>query len=605
MAMVRVVALLLLLGASLALAQDASFVAEVNKNPVAVGEQFGVTFTLQSSSAGGGKNFTPPDLKAFQILSGPNQSTSMQFINGSVSSSVAYSYILQARDVGTFVIPSASIESGGKVLRTQPATMQVTKGAPGTKKQDPAGPRDLSAQIADNLFLKAVVDKNRVVQGEQITLTSRVYTRVRVQNYGIKKAPIYTGFWSEDIDSKSIPPSIETIDGKQFTVEVIGQVALFPTQSGNLQITPMELQAAVQVQDRKFFDPFGSIFADPFGRTVNYTVKSQPVKITVDPLPPGAPQSFKGAVGRFSITAKVDRENVVANEPVAFKVTISGTGNIKLLESPTVDFPTDFEQFPPKVSDKMSLQNGLLSGSKTFEYLVIPRYPGSKTINPVLFSYYDLDKRAYVNLSSAAMQISVGQGTGSAASSLTTSAQREGVQLLSQDIRFIKAGDGSLSRRGERLYASPLFVLLSVLPVLGFVVLFVSSRRREAAMRDTVSLRNRRAMRIAQKRLRQAEQLLTSSGRHAAFYSEAARALWNYLADKLNIQQADMSLDQVVAQLSARGVRADVVSDLKTLLESCEMARFGRAHSGEEEMKKTFVEAGRIIVELEKSLRNP
>jgi len=592
-------------------AQDATFVASVDRNPVGIGEQFTLVFTLNNGGMGGGKNLQLPDLSKFHVMAGPNQSSSMQFINGAVSSSVTYSFILQPKEMGKFTIGTASIEAAGKVVKTSPLVLDVVKAAAKPKTQARA-PDDVSAQIGDNLFLRATVDRTHVVQGEQINLVFKVYTRVSVTNYAVEKTPTFTGFWGEDVETpKNIALTTETVNGKQYRVGIIRRVALFPTQSGLLEISPMELQTTVQVQSPRSNDPFDSFFRDPFGRNVNYPVKSDPIKIKVDPLPPGAPDDFKGAVGQLAMSTSVDKKTTRTNEPISLKVTISGTGNIKLLESPAVDLPADFEQYTPKVSDAINRQADRISGSKTFEYLLIPRYPGLKVIKPVTFSYYDLAKKDYVRLRSPQIEMNVEQGAAPALP-LIAGSLREDVKLLSQDIRFIKVVVPSFSKKGESLHGSGVFVGLMLLPLAGLVGAFVYARRRQTAMLDQVAYRNRRAIRVAQKGLKQAEYLLKekagakgspSSNQRLRFYSEVSRALWKYLGDKLNIPQAEFSIDGATTELSCRSVEPGLLQALRSLLESCDMARFAPSSLDVSSMQKAYDEAKRIIVELERTLK--
>ena len=589
-----------------AVAGDASFEASVDKNPVALGDQFTLSFILNNAGVSGGKNMRLPDLSRFHIMSGPNQSTNMQFINGAVSSSVTYSYVLQPKDMGKFTIGAATIEADGKQYATRPITLDVVKGAPRQKQQAPP-PDDVGAQIGDNLFLKAVVDKSHVILGEQINLTFKLYTRVSVTNYGVDKSPAMTGFWGEDIDSpKNIALSNEVVNGKQYRVGVIRKMALFPTQSGTLEIAPMEVTTQVQMQTRSL-DPFDAFFRDPFGRTVNYKVKSEPIKIRVDALPSGAPPSFKGAVGKFTMSTAIDKKTTKTNEPVTLKVTIAGTGNIKVLEVPEIELPKDFEQYPPKVSDNINRQEGKISGSKTFEYLLIPRYPGRKTIKPLTFSYFDLGKREYTSLQSPQIELNVEQGAASIPP-VIAGGNQEDVQLLNQDIRFIKVGRPSFSRQGEFFYKSGVFVALVFLPLLGFAGTLVYVRQRQAEMQDAAGYRNRRALKVAQKGLKHAEQLLASktsgsSAKKLEFYSEVSRALHKYLGDKLNIQQADLSIESVLAALSSRSVNGEIPGALKSLWETCEMARFAPTSLEAAAIQNTFDEARRLIVELERTLR--
>jgi len=597
--------------AAMGVAQDAAFQASVDKNPVGQGDQFTLTFTLSNAGMGGGKNFQVPDLGKFLVMSGPNQSSSMQFINGAVSSSVSYSYVLQPREMGKFTIGPAAIEVGGKVYKTAPLTVEVVKGTPRPKQQANV-PNDLQVQLGENLFLKATVDRTHVIQGEQINLVFKLYTRVSISNYAVEKNPALTGFWGEDVESpKNISLSTETINGKQYRVGIIKRMALFPTQSGTLEISPMDVQTTVQVQSNRSSDPFDSFFRDPFGRSVSYSVKSEPVKIKVDPLPSGAPADFKGAVGQFAMSTVVDKKTTRTNEPISLKVTISGTGNVKLLESPAVELPSDFEQYSPKVSDNINRSEGRISGSKTFEYLLIPRYPGLKVIKPVTFSYYDLAKRQYVKLRSPQLELNVEQGS-AAPAPFAAGSPREDVRLLSQDIRFIKVGDVSFSRLGETPYASGTFIFLVMLPLAGLAGAFVYARQRQAVIEDQVGYRNRRAIKVAQKGLKQADYLLKeksgpkdapSSKQRLRFYAEVSRALWKYLGDKLNIPQAEFSVDGALTELANRSVSAGLQQSLKALLETCDMARFAPTSLEVTAMQKTYDEARRVIVEIERTLK--
>ena len=592
---------------TLALSQDVSFEARVDRNQVSLGEQFTLSLELKNARMWGGKNLQLPDLSKLHIMAGPSQSTNMQFSNGVVYSSVTYSYILQPREVGKLTIGSATIEAEGKQYRSTPVTIEVVKGSPRPQRQQASTPEDLGSQIGDNLFLRATVDRSRVMQGEQVNLTFKLYTRVSVSNYAVEKTPTTTGFWSEEIENpKNIELGSEVINGKQYKVGVIRRVALFPTQSGTLEVSPMEVQTTVQIQSRSV-DPFDAFFRDPFGRPVNYSVKSEPLKIKVDPLPPGAPTGFKGAIGSFKMNTSLDKRTTKTNEPISLKVTIAGTGNIKLLESPEVSLPTDFEQYTPKVTDNINRQPDRISGSKTFEYLLIPRYPGEKSIKPITFVYYDLGKHDYVTLRTPSMDLTVEQGPASAMP-LVTGSPREDVQLLSQDIRFIKVTGADFSRRGEYVHTRGLFVALVLLPLAGLMGALVYTRNREAVMRDEAGFRNKRAIKIAHKGLKRAEVFLkektaASPDKKLKFYSEIAKALWSYLGDKLAIPPAEYSIDGILATLNRRSVDSGTAAALKSLLEYCEMARFAPTSTEKTAMQKTYEEAKTLIVELERTLR--
>ncbi len=585
-------------------AQDPVFQAVLDRNPVGQGEQFTYSLVLGNAGMGGGKNLQLPDLGKFHIMGGPNQSSNMQFINGAVSSSVTYSYILQPKEIGKFTIGPASIEVNGTVYKSQPVTVEVIKASAKPQARANAQP-DISREIGDNLFLRAEVDRSHVTQGEQINVVFKLYTRVSVSNYSPGKNPTLSGFWSEEIENpKNISLTTETVNGKQYRVGVIRRMALFPTQSGNLEISPFEVEAVVQVQSRRSMDPFDAFFRDPFGQSVNYAVKSDAIRIKVDPLPPGAPPSFRGAVGRFTMTARVDKQTTKTNEPISLKVTIAGTGNVKLLESPAVELPTDFEQYTPKVSDNISRNSERISGSKSFEYLVIPRYPGKKTIKPVTFSFYDPGKKSYVTLTSPPIELDVEQGA-SQLPPLISGSGKEDVQLLNQDIRFIKLSVSGLTPKGKSPFGNPLLLVMALLPLAGFAGAFVYSRQRNADRLDDVGFRSRKALKVARKGLRTAEELLNkgSGDRKLAFYDEVTRSMWKYLGDRLGIPPADMSIDRAISALSTRSVPAGLLQTLKELLESCEMARFAPGSTESTTMQKTYDGAKRVIMDLERAMK--
>ncbi|MGA9115536.1 MAG: BatD family protein [Bacteroidota bacterium] len=593
---VCVLAAALAAGATVARSADATFEASVDRNQVALGEQFSLSFVLGNAGMGGGKNLQLPDLSRFHIMAGPNQSSSMQFVNGAVSSSVSYAYVLQPKEPGRFTIGAASIEVSGSVLRSQPLTIEVVQGA--GRSSPPAGPQGggggAESQLEGNIFLRASVDRSRLIQGEQVNLTFKLYTRVSVSNYAVQKNPAMKGFWGEDVENpRNITLATETVDGRQYRVGVIRKMALFPTQSGDLEISPMEVQATVQVQSRRLFDPLDSFFQDPFGRTVNTTVASEPLKIRVDPLPGGAPAGFGGAVGRFAMSTETDRKTVRADEPVSLRITISGAGNLKLLESPAVEFPPDFEQYAPKVTENITRREGKIAGSKTFEYLMIPRYPGRKTLRPVTFVFFDPARGEYVTLRSAPLELTVEPGAAPRAES-SPGDRREDVTLLSRDIRYIRLADDGLRRKGEYVYRDPLFLLLLALPAGGWAAAFVAARKRREERSDEAGTRSRKAYRTARRRLREAGTAEVSSC--------VARALWTYLGDRLGIPPAEMSLERAAAELEARSRDPGAAAALRELLERCEQERFAPPASGSAAGRQRTDEARRVLDRIERSL---
>lgn len=573
-----------------------------------MGEQFELTLILNGS--GSGKNFRPPAFNDFLTLSGPNQSTNWQFINGQQSVSISYGYVLQPRAEGKFTVPSATIEVSGKTLQTKPITIEVTKGAPQQqqRQQQRGGQQndDVSQQIGDNLFLRVSVDKSKCYQGEQITATYKIYTRVNIANYQLNKVPALTGFWSEDLEvPKQIQLTNETINGKQYRVGVLKKVALFAQRSGTLTLDPMEVECVVQVQSRRRSnDIFDQFFNDPFFgnvRNVNYKVVSDPLKISVQELPQeNLPIGFPGAVGKFSMETWLDKKQTKTNEAVTLKVKISGRGNIKLLDEPAIIIPPDLEKYDPKISDNITKQGNLISGSRTFEYLLIPRHAGEQKIASFPFSYFDVDKKSYITINSPEFILSVGKGT-ELASTPVSGISKEDVKLLGEDIRFIKSGGVNLQRRGERLFGSPLFYALSFSPIVLFVGFIMFMRKRDRMLSDVLAVRNRKARKMAQQRLSVAKKHLTAQKKEE-FYNEVARALWGYVSDKLGIPPSDLTIDSVKSSLEQRGVPVESVAKLASTFEQCEYARFAPS-SDSTQLDSMYNEAVALISTIEDHVR--
>lgn len=577
---------------------QSSFTASVDKDQVSLGDYFQLTLTFEGSQ--GGKNFHPPAFNDFMVLSGPNQSTRMQIVNGSVSSSISYSYILQPRDEGKFTIGAASIENEGRKYQTQPITIEVVKGTaqPKSRRSENENP-DVRGQIGNNLMIKAVVDRTKVYQGEQITVSYKVYTRVQILSYDIAKSPAFTGFWSEDLEiPKQIQLGNEMVNGKEYAVGLLRKLALFPQRSGTLNLEPMEIQVTVPVrrQSSDFFDNF-------FDRStpVQYKIATEPVNITVEPLPSeNIPAGFNGAVGNYQMEANVDKEDVKTNDAVTLRVKISGQGNLKLLEAPAISFPSDVEKFDPKISNNISTQGNRISGSRTFEYLLIPRHSGDQKIPPFTFSYFDTAKQQFVSLHSPEFVIKVQRGSEAEATSVG-GLNREDVKLLGEDIRFIKSGNISFRRKGESFVGSPLFYVLYLSPLFLFVVFLVFFKQKEKEMSDVVSLRSRKARKIAKQRLSNAKKLLDEKKKEE-FYAEVSHALWGYLTDRLKIPPSDLNRETIATTLQQHSVSSDTISAIISTMEQCELARFA-PQSDSFQMENVFKDTVQLVTQIEDQLQ--
>lgn len=585
-------------------AQDVSFTAGVDKNPVAADEQFTLEFTVSTSGASP-KNFRTPDLSKFLVLSGPNQSTSMQIINGAVTSSQSFVYILQAREAGKISIGQATVEIGGNQYRSNPIELTVTKSTGKKQQQTQSSAQDQAVDVGDNLFLRAVVDRSRVYQGEQITVTYKIYTRARIVNYSINKLPTMTGFWGEELQlPQQVSLSNEVINGKQYQVGVLKKMALFPTQSGTLDIHPMELTCQVQVQTkRRSNDIFDQFFNDPFfgAQTANVPLKSDPVKVTVLPLPQNpVPESFQGAVGKFTLNASLNKRRSKTNEPISLKATITGTGNVKILEAPKLKLPSDFEQYDPKVKEDIERTGLAINGTKTFEWLIVPRYPGEKKIPALEFSYFDVGQRRYVTLRTNEFNVVVEKGSAEAPQN-ASGLSKEDVKLLNQDIRFIKTDAGTFHRKNQELFDPVAAATMTVIPFIAFLGLLFYRQKALTEMSDVVSFRSRKALKIAAKKLANAKMLLNAN-KAEAFYTEVSTAMWQYVSDKLAIDRAELSIDNVTQTLQEKNVSPELTQKIKELLESCEFARFAPGSSSQEEKNKMYEMASGIIVAAEREL---
>lgn len=578
-----------------------SFTASVDKNPVAENERFEVSFSFEGSDINSIRNFSPPSFQNFRILSGPNQSTSMQIINGVVSASRTFSYILLPNSKGVFTIGSASIEYKGQILKTEPLKITVVKSSSVPKDEGVAGVSE--NEIAKNLFIRASVDKNRAYIGEQVTVTYKLYTRLNIAaQMSISKLPQYNGFWAEELEtSRTLSFNVEVIDGKKYSVAVLKKAALFPNQVGKLEVTPFELSVPIEIpRKRNPNDIWDSFFDDPFrrGDIYNYNARSNIVKIDVLPLPENnKPKSFKGAVGKFDFSASIDKSKTKTNEPVTLKINISGVGNLNLIEPPDFELPAGFERYEPKTEDQINRLNKI-SGVKTFEYLLIPRISGKIEINPILFSYFDPDTKRYIELKSNPFYLTIEQGDSSANYYF---AEKEGVKKLGTDIRFIKTNFDDIKKKEERLISRPFFWFAAGLPLLAFIGLIAWKRKQDQLSGNIQLLKYQRAEKIAKSKFKKALKYL-EAGNSEAYYSEIAQAFFGYLEDKFHIPKSEFTLEKAYHKLIEKNIDIQLAYRMKSAGEKCEFIRFAPNASASTAMKEFYEELLNIVIEIEKGL---
>ena len=573
-----------------AMGQNYSFTATANKTTVSVNETFQVTYTITNADA---RNFKAPSFGSFNKLGGPNQSTSMQIINGNTTRSVSYSYYLQPQGEGTYTIGAASLLVNGKQVNSNSLTIKVVKGnAKGSKPT-------VEDIVRENVFLVMFVDKKQVYKGEQVTATFKLYAKLDISNTSLAESPAFNGFWTQDLD---LPANVnftpEVYQGRQYNVATIKKVALFPQRSGKLEIEPMELEtyARVQVEAPSWGNFFGRY------QDIKYNFKSNSATIDVKALPAaGKPQKFSGFVGELFMNVALDKLETETDEPITLTVKYSGTGNLRMLDAPKIELPRDLEVFDPKTSERIS-KKGKVEGSRTYDYLVIPRRPGEFKLPPIELSYFDLKKEQYVTLASPEYNITVtGEASSNSGTGSISGLNKEEVELLGQDIRYIHTSDPELKVRGDYFLSTWEFAGLSVSPFLLFFIAFGLKKRRDKNAGDTVGIKRKRATKVAGKKL-QAAKKLKEEGNNKAFYSETSRALWGYLRDKLNIDPSDLSRDNVKDTLLAKGVPTPTIDKLVKVLDDCEMAVYApSAVSGG--MDATYNTAKEAIDELEGALK--
>ncbi len=596
---------LLILSAFAAQAEQTQFVMSA-PNAVEVGKQFRLTFTLNEQ----GSNLKlPPDLSSnFDVLMGPStgQSTSIQTINGKTTTQISFSYtfILRAKKEGTFEIRPASIEVDGKVFESNPLKIQVVK-----QQSQPAQPQagtngEQSSQSVDlgsnNLFVRVEMNNHNVYRGEQIISTVKLYVNPNINLGGFDEVnlPTYEGFYTQDID---IPQQInftrEVYNDKIYQVGVLKKTILFPQQNGKITVQPFNISLLVQqrVQPRSFFDDFFSGY-----RTVKTTLRSSPVTVNVRDLPP-EPANFYGGVGNFNVTSNISSQDVTTNDAVTLTVKVSGNGNIRLIRNPELKLPSDFEVYDPRATDNVSTGNNGVSGTKTIEYLFQPRFEGDYTIPSIKFAYFNPATGSYVTKSTEEYKLHVVKGSQEQSATVVSSLRREDVQLIGQDIRFIKQGKPSFHTRGYIFFGTTGFYSFYGGSALLFLVLFVVYRKKARENANIALVRNKKANRVATKRLKTASGFMKQN-RNEAFHEAILKAFWGYLSDKLGIPVAELNRENAVKTLQDRNVDQNVIDDFVEIIEQCEYARYAPA-GGSEARSGLYQKAVSTMSRLEKQIK--
>lgn len=590
-------------------ADKVRFVAEA-ADVVVSGDQVRLVFTVNSQDI---KDFRAPSIKGFDVLMGPSRSqqSSIQIINGkrTSNSSTAFTYILLAGSPGTYTIPTASVEVNGEKVFSNAISIKVLPqdqnsgnsgnnggGSASSSRSQAAGSRI----SANDLFITATASKTTVHEQEAILLTYKVYTVVNLrQLYG--KMPDLKGFHTQEVELPQQKTfTLEHYKGRNYNTTVWSQYVLFPQQTGKLEIPSITFDGVV-AQQTVSDDPFDAFFNGGGYVEVKKKITTPKVVINVQPLP-AKPAGFSGAVGEFKLASSINATDVKTNDAVTIKLTLSGTGNMKLIGTPEVKFPQDFEIYDPKVTDDYKLTNSGLTGTKTFEYLAIPRHAGNFTIPAVEFTYFDLKSNSYKTLKTEAYNLKVAKGQGNADQVISDFTNKESVKMLGKDIRFIKLGDSSLRPKGDFFFGTVGYYLCYLIPLLLFVVFAVIYRQKALENANVAKVKTKKANKVATRRMKLAGKLLAENKKNE-FYDEVLKALWGYISDKLSIPVSQLSKDNIEAELTNYGVQEALIAEFIGVLNECEYARYAPGNENEA-MDKVYSASVEVISKMENSIKH-
>lgn len=573
-------------------------------NAVEMGKQFRLSFSLNER---GDKLQLPPGISDnFQILMGPSTGYSSSNINGKVTTSYSYTYILRAKKEGTFELRPASVEVGGKVIESNTLKIQVVKAQARTNQQQSGSGQSQQGSTQnvtldeDNLFVRVDLSKRNVYRGEKIIATVKLYVNPNVPIAGFDEVnlPTYEGFYTQDIE---IPQQInftrEVYNDKIYQVGILKKTILFPQQNGKLKIDPFSMALLVRqrVKARSFFDDFFDNY-----RTVKARTTSRAITVNVKDLPT-APENFMGGVGSFNIASEISSENVTTNDAVTLKVKISGNGNLRLVRTPELELPTDFEVYDPRATDNVKASDNGVSGTKTIEYLFQPRFEGDYTIPSVKFAYFNPATGKYVTKSTPEYNLHVVKGTEEQSTTVISSLRKEDVQLIGQDIRFIKTGKAMLQLKGHTFYGSLPFYLIYLISTVLFITLFFIYRKKARENANIALVRNKKANRVAVKRLKAASGYMKQNN-NEAFHDAILKAFWGYLSDKLGIPVADLNRDTAIAKLQDKNVSEEVIKDFEEVVDQCEFARYAPT-GGSEARHEMYKKAEATMSRFEKQIK--
>ena len=587
-------------------------------NTVEVGDKFRIQFRVNSQNVTG---FSAPDFKGFEVIYGPSTSSqsSFQMVNGhtSQSSSITYTYVILGASAGTFTINSASVQAEGKTVKSKPFTIKVLPAGQGGGQQQSSsqsqrggassayGGGSSSRQStssgsigAKDLFMTATASRTNIYEQEAILLTYKIYTLVNLTQLD-GKLPTLDGFQIQEIPlPRNKEFELEQYNGRNYRTVVWSQYVLFPQKSGDLVIPSITYEGVVVTQNRNI-DPIDAFFNGTSGlMEIKKTITTPKLTIHVKPLPQ-KPAGFSSAVGKFDISSSINGTDVMTNDALTLKVSVKGTGNMKLIGTPEIEWPKDFETYDPKVSDNFSLTRNGLTGSKDYEFLAVPRHAGTYTIPAAKFVYFDPSSSQYKTITTQPYTINVKKGKGGEGTSVSNySGNQQDVKELGQDIRYIKQGSTRLVQKDSQFFGTWKYALGYIIPIVIFILAAIVGRKQLEANANVARSRGRKANKKAIKRLKTASKLLADKKQND-FYDEVLRALWGYIADKLNMPQESLNKDNIATELSGRSVPQEVIDGFIRTLNDCEFARYAPGADANAQMESVYQSAIDIIGKIE------
>lgn len=544
------------------------------------------------------------DFGTFTLAGGPSQgsSTSISFINGqqSMKSEYSYTYTLKPSKLGEASIPGVTFLVNGKQVKSNAVTVTVTQENQRQQQQQqrrsswwdwdmPSAQPQQQQLSKDDVILKASSSKTNPYEGEEVIITHKLYLSSNIQNFQPtgNEFPSQPDLWTYTLGDPEAEPkhTVETLNGKRYNVFELRKTAVYPQKTGEITITPLELEGIVTI-------PSGW-----FGRQEKMNLKSNSVTLNVKPLPQGKPMGYSGLVGKFTLKSSLTKNELATNDATNLVITVSGSGNIQHIEDLNINFPTDFDVTDPAISDRVQTGGSSVSGSRSFEYVIIPRAAGTFTIPAAEFSYFDLATHSYKTLTTESYTVTVTKGAGEE-NTVEGNSFKQDIQILDKDIRYIKNGHHSIVPAGKHFFGTLPYWILLFLPLFLFVLLLIVWRKRIHNRENVVQLRDRRANKVARKSLKKAKALLASN-KEEEFYVEISRALWGYMSDKFHIPLADLSMDTVRNRLSEKGVAEEDIEEFVSTLNECEFARFA-PNSGHDLMNHLYDLSLQFITKIEK-----